>query len=81
VELIRYAGANHFCVRIDYKNDTYLIEPYDLKKNQDESLILIAVNHETNELSVFHIKLIQKIIVTEIPFSPQYLVSLTPFLL
>lgn len=79
-ELIRYAGANHFCIKIDYNNNTYLIEPYDLKKNQDEILILIAVNHETNELCTFHIKFIQKVIITEISFSPRYLISLTPLL-
>lgn len=78
LELIRYAGANHLCVKINYKNETYLIESYDLKKIKNGKLILIAINHDTNELCSFQIELIEKIDISQISFVPQYLVSLTP---
>lgn len=79
LELIRYAGANLLCVKVDYQGEAHLIEPYDLKKNHDNTLILIAINHDTNELCSLHIKLIQKVQITQISFLPQYLISLTPF--
>jgi hypothetical protein len=79
LELIRYAGANHLCVKIDYKNDVLLIEPYDLKKTQDGALTLIAINHENGALCSFHINDIKKIDILKLSFTPQYFISLTPF--
>ena len=78
LESIRYAGANHLCVKIEYGNETYLIEPYDLKKTDQEKLILIAINHLSNERCLFHAEQIQKIEMLNITFNPKYLIALTP---
>lgn len=71
-------GANHLCVKIEYGNEIYLIEPYALKKTNQGKLILIAINHLSNERCIFQVEQIQKIEMLNITFNPKYLISLTP---
>jgi len=78
-ELIRYAGANHLCVKIEYQGKIYVIEPYDLKKTINGSIILLAIDHNTNQIVFFNIHDIQKIEMIKISFNPRYLIALTPF--
>lgn len=79
-ELIRYAGANHLCVVIEYEGKRSLIEPYDIKRTQTEKFLLIAIIHDTEEWHSYHIDRIQKIELTQISFEPTWQITLTPFL-
>lgn len=81
LELIRFAGANHLCVEIDYNDKKHLIEPYDLKKDLTGLLFLIAVNNNTGEILSYPVDEIKEVSVTQIQFTPQYLIGLTPFAL
>jgi hypothetical protein len=79
LELVRYAGANHLCVEITYDGTTRLIEPYDLKRTQDGNLLLIAIKHKTSEWRSYRVDQIEKIEVTNVTFTPRYLISLTSY--
>lgn len=79
LELIRYASANYLCIDIKDKNGTHCIEPYDLKKTQQDTLLLIGIKHETGDYIYFQIDEIQKITITPISFTSRYLITLTPF--
>jgi predicted nucleotidyltransferase component of viral defense system len=82
LELVRYAGANHLCV--EFKNDhdeTDVLEPYNLRKNKDGELVLLAVKHGTGETFSYQVAHMKEIIITEIPFIPRYLIELTPLLM
>lgn len=84
LELIRYAAANHLCVKITYKKKDltikeYLIEPYELKMTKDRKLLLFAVKHYSNKPRSFLVERIQTVKATEENFTPQYLIKLTPF--
>ena len=40
VEAIRFAAANHLCVKLGYQGTTRLIEPYALKKQAEGNIVL-----------------------------------------
>lgn len=84
IELLRYAGANHLCVEIVYQKkdhtiQKYLIEPYDLKMTKRGNLLLIALKHFVNDWKSFLVNGIKDVKVTQIQFTPQYSIELTPF--
>ncbi len=76
-ELIRYAAANHLCVKINYANDWHLIEPYDLQKSNEGHLTLISLKQDTGEKAAYPIDEIRDLELTEIPFEPKYAITLT----
>lgn len=81
-ELVRYAAANHLCVEIDYQRKDLikcLIEPYDIKRTKDGNLLLVALENPTNEKMVFLVNDIKNVEITQIQFTPQYHIGLTPF--
>lgn len=85
LELARYAGANHLCVRIEYQKEDrqiekYLIEPYDLKRTKNGKILLMALKHSTNEWRSFRFDRIKRMEVTQMPFKPRFIIGLTPFL-
>lgn len=80
LELVRYAGANHLCIELTYENSKRLIEPYDLKRTKDGNLLIIAIKHISGEWRSYRVDRVQNIEVSKVPFTPRYLISLTPFL-
>lgn len=83
LEIIRFAGANHLCIDLDYvdlngNRGRRLIEPYSLYRTKDGNIILRAIKHETNEARSYRIERIEGAEVTQTSFAPQFLVNLTP---
>lgn len=78
LEIIRFAAANRLCVDLVYQDSHRLIEPYSLRRTKDNNLLLYAVKHETGEDRSYRVDRIQGAQATETPFSPRYLVELTP---
>jgi predicted nucleotidyltransferase component of viral defense system len=79
LELIRYAGANHLCVALNYQGEKHLVEPYDLRRTQDGHLALIAVKHNTEEIQSYRVNYIDGIAITQTQFTPKYSIAMTPF--
>ena len=78
LESIRFAAANRLCVELTYQGSSRLIEPYSLRRTTEKDLLLFAVKHETGEDGSYRVDRIQGARVTEVPFSPRYLIELTP---
>ncbi|MEK7171339.1 MAG: nucleotidyl transferase AbiEii/AbiGii toxin family protein [Patescibacteria group bacterium] len=68
VEAIRFAAANHLCVKLGYQGTTRLIEPYALKKTAEGNIVLTAIKHDTRENRVYRIDRIESAETTQIPF-------------
>ena len=79
LELVRYAGANHLCIELTYDNSKRLIEPYDLKRTKAGKLLIVAARHDSGEWRSYRVDRIQGLKVTQTPFVPRAVVSLTPF--
>lgn len=77
LEIIRFAAANRLCVNLAYQGTRRLIEPYSLRRTQDGHLLLHAARHETGEGRSYRVDRIQGAEVTQIPFTPRYVVELT----
>jgi predicted nucleotidyltransferase component of viral defense system len=78
VEIIRFAAANRLCVDLTYQGSHRLIEPYSLRRTKDGNLLLYAVKHDTGEDRSYRVDRIQGAQATETPFTPRYVVELTP---
>ena len=78
LEPVRFAAANRLCVNLRYQNSWRLIEPYSLRRSMEGNLLLCAVKHETGESRTYRVDRIQAIEVSRSPFSPRYLIELTP---
>ncbi len=78
LEEIRFAAANHLCVGLDYQGSTRLIEPYSMRRTSAGNLLLYAVKHKTGEIRSYRVDRIQGASATNVPFSPRYVVELTP---
>ncbi|MEW5817849.1 MAG: nucleotidyl transferase AbiEii/AbiGii toxin family protein [Spirochaetota bacterium] len=77
LEVIRFAAANRLCVDLAYQGSRRLIEPYSLRRTRDGNLLLYAVKHNTGEDRSYRVDRIQGVEVTNIPFTPRYIVELT----
>lgn len=82
-EIIRFAAANRLCVNLEYRDEngrvsTRLIEPYSLRRTQDDNLLLYAVKHQTGESRSYRVDRIQGAEATQVSFIPRYLIELTP---
>ena len=78
LEAIRFAAANRLCVDLTYQNSRRLIEPYSLRRTREGNLLLFAVRHQTGEDRSYRVDRIQGAEVTKEPFTPKYMVELTP---
>ena len=78
LELIRYAGANHLCIDLNYQGEKKLIEPYSLNRTHEKTLLLLAVDHESGIFGTYLVDKIKKITVTPIPFLPRVKIALSP---
>lgn len=78
LEVIRFAAANRLCVELVYQGSKRLIEPYSLRRTQDDNIILHAWNRDRNGHRSYRIDRIQGARVTDQIFAPRYAVELTP---
>jgi predicted nucleotidyltransferase component of viral defense system len=78
LEVIRFAAANHLCVRLAYQRSHRLIEPYSLRRTQAGHLLLFAVKHETSESRSYRVDRIEGAEATNTPFVPRFAIELTP---
>ena len=78
VELIRFAATNQLCVKFEYQNLNYQIEPYSLRKKQNSQFVLYGWNISKKELYAYYVDHIQDVEVTDHVFVPRYLVELIP---
>lgn len=78
LEIIRFAAANRLCIDLDYLGSTRRIEPYSLRRTQDDNFVLHAWNVDRNEHRSYRIDRIQGARSTAQTFTPRYAVELTP---
>lgn len=71
VEAIRFAAANHLCVKLGYQGTTRIIEPYALQKTEEGNIIFTAIKHDTREPHAYRVDRIESAEVTQIPFEPE----------
>lgn len=77
LESIRFAAANRLCVDLDYQGSTRKIEPYSLRRNSENHLILYAVKHDSGESRSYRVDRITGARATSTPFIPRYQIELT----
>jgi len=82
LEGIRFAGANHLLVDLDYENERgergrRLIEPYALRLTRAGELLLYAVRSESGESRSYRVDRIRGAQVLQRSFSPRFAVELT----
>ncbi len=83
LEVIRFAAANRLCVELDYTDEsgrrsTRFIEPYSLRRTQDENIILHAWNVDRDQHRSYRVDRIQGARTTNRSFTPRYAIELTP---
>jgi predicted nucleotidyltransferase component of viral defense system len=82
IELIRFAGANHLCVDLTYRDDqgnvgARVIEPYSLRRTTAGHLLLHAVRHQDGQSRSYRVDRIVNAAISQQSFRPRYLVELT----
>ena len=78
LEIIRFAASNRLCVDLDYQGSTRRIEPYSLRRTQEDHLILHAWNTNKDEHRSYRVDRVQGARVSNVTFTPRYEVELTP---
>jgi predicted nucleotidyltransferase component of viral defense system len=74
-EAIRFAGANHLCVEINYNGSWREVEPYSLRRTQQGHILLHAIRTDNREHRTYRIDRVKGVRVTTHPFRPIYLVE------
>ncbi|MDA1352847.1 MAG: nucleotidyl transferase AbiEii/AbiGii toxin family protein [bacterium] len=83
---IRFAAANHLCVELVYRKEdgeqnTYIIEPYSLRRTSDNNLLLYSMKHGTADDGrprAFRTDRIISAKATDKTFTPKYMVEFLP---
>jgi predicted nucleotidyltransferase component of viral defense system len=83
IEVIRFAGANHLCVDLDYVSEegrrgTRTIEPYSLRQTQEGNVLLHALRSQSRQHRSYRVDRILGARITQQTFIPSYAVELTP---
>jgi len=83
LETIRFAAGNRLCVELDYVNEqgqrgTRMIEPYSLRRSNAGAILLFAVRADTAQSRSYRLDRIQGARASDTPFTPRYIVELTP---
>jgi predicted nucleotidyltransferase component of viral defense system len=78
LELIRFAAANRLCVDLDYGRKTRRIEPYSLRRTQDDNFVLHAWSVAADAHRSYRVDRIEGARSTGQNFTPRYEVELTP---
>ncbi len=82
IEIIRFAASNRLCVELDYRDErgnfrTRVIEPYSLRKTQDDNIILHALRADNGQHRSYRVDRIQGARATNTVFMPKYEIELT----
>ena len=77
LESIRFAAANHLCVRLGYGDSTREIEPYSLRRTKAGNLLLHARKLPRGENRAYRVDRIQSVRVAQRPFKPRFPVELS----
>jgi len=77
MDRIRFAAANRLRIRLGYKDEFRLIEPYSLARSSDGNLLLRAVRSDNGETRSYRWDRIESVTVTETSFTPKYEVEIT----
>lgn len=75
LETVRFAAANHLCVRLHYQGTTRVIEPYSLRRTQEGNLLLHGIRVDNREPRAYRVDRIQGVEVTTQSFTPIYRVE------
>ncbi len=78
LEIIRFAGANHLCVKLGYQGSLRTIEPYSLRRTKEGNLLLHAIRTDNREPRAYRVDKIESAEVIQQTFTPVYAVELTP---
>ena len=83
MEVIRFAAANRLCVELDYETEdgrrsSRVIEPYSLRRTQDDEVLLYAVRSSDGGIRSYRVDRIQGADLTDRSFQPRYRVELSP---
>lgn len=77
LEQIRFAGANHLLVELDYQESTRLIEPYALRRSKADDLLVYAIKAQTGEIRAYRVDRIEGLRITSTAFAPRYAIELS----
>jgi predicted nucleotidyltransferase component of viral defense system len=77
LEQIRFAGANHLLVELDYQNSTRMIEPYALRRSKAGNLLVYAIKAQTGEVRAYRVDRIEGVRITNTAFAPRYAIELS----
>ncbi len=77
LEIIRFAGANHLCVKLGYQGSQRIIEPYSLRRTKEGNLLLHAIRTDNREPRAYRVDRIESAEVMQQTFIPVYAVELT----
>jgi hypothetical protein len=72
LEVVRFAAANHLCVRLGYQGSTRIIEPYSLRRTRAGDLLLYGVKADTGEIRCYRVDRIESVEATKRTFKPRY---------
>lgn len=75
LETVRFAAANHLCVRLHYQGTARVIEPYSLRRTREGNLLLHGVRVDNREPRAYRVDRIQGVEVTTQSFTPIYRVE------
>ena len=83
LEVIRFAAANRLCVELNYADEqgrrsTRMIEPYSLRRTQDDNFILHTWDVGKDAHRGLRIDRFEGARITDRAFTPRYAVELTP---
>ena len=76
VEKIKFSALNQLCVELLYEGKKATIEPYAFRKNKEGSILLYGCHQKNGKTDFFTIKNIQSANITEVSFSPRYIVEI-----
>ena len=71
LEAVRFAATNHLLVRLTYKGDDRLIEPYALRRTRAGRLLLHAERADNSGHRTYAVDQIQAVRATTTPFRPR----------
>jgi hypothetical protein len=77
LEQIRFAGANHLLVELDYQASTRLIEPYALRRSKAGNLLVYAIKTQTGEVRAYRVDRIEGVRITNTAFTLRYAIELS----
>lgn len=72
LEVVRFAAANHLCVRLWYKGKIRTIEPYSLRRTRAGNLCLYGFELDVGHIKAYRVDRIEGVEATNRTFSPRY---------